>query len=90
MAFLNFDVAPVPDLWNVATPTKPIITIPTSIYGYGNGDDAEEWGSRGMRDEPGRTCDKARRCSRLVRPLEQFSKRMVPLVETHRVQSLLY
>jgi hypothetical protein len=34
--------------------------------------------------------DKARRCSRLVRPLEQFSKRMVPLVETRRVQGLLY
>jgi hypothetical protein len=35
-------VAPVPGLSNVATPTKAIITIATSIYGYGNGDDAEE------------------------------------------------
>ena len=32
----------LPNSSNVATPTKPIITIPTSIYGYGNGDDAEE------------------------------------------------
>jgi hypothetical protein len=43
-------VAPVPDLSNVASPTKPIITIPTSIYGYGNGDDAEEGGSERRRD----------------------------------------
>jgi hypothetical protein len=35
-------VAPVPDLSNVATPTKAIITIPIILYGYGNGDDAEE------------------------------------------------
>ena len=44
MAFLNgascllkmtawsIEVAPVPDSSNVATPTNPIITIPTSIY----------------------------------------------------------
>jgi hypothetical protein len=31
----------------VATPTKAIITIATSIYGYGNGDDAEDGGSEG-------------------------------------------
>ncbi len=58
MAFLNWrfgltqmtawriEVAPVPDLSNVATPTKAIITIPITLYGYGNGDDAEEGGSR--------------------------------------------
>jgi hypothetical protein len=33
------EVAPVPGLSNVATPTKAIITIATSIYRYGNGDD---------------------------------------------------
>ena len=54
MAFLNWrfgltqmtawwiEVAPVPDLSNVATLTKPIITIPITLYGYGNGDDADE------------------------------------------------
>ena len=54
MAFLNWrfgltqmtlwriEVAPFPDLSNVATPTKAIITIPITLYGYGNGDDAEE------------------------------------------------
>ncbi len=57
MAFLNWrfgltqmtawwiEVAPVPGLSNVATPTKAIITIPITLYGYGNGDDAEEGGS---------------------------------------------
>jgi hypothetical protein len=29
------------DLSNVASPTKAIITIPITLYGYGNGDDAE-------------------------------------------------
>jgi hypothetical protein len=43
--FLNFEVAPVPDLWNVATPTKPIITIPITIYRCGDGDDAKEEGA---------------------------------------------
>jgi hypothetical protein len=33
------EVAPVPGLSNVATPTKPIITIPITLDGYGNGDD---------------------------------------------------
>ena len=54
MAFLNWrfaltqmtawwiEGAPVPGLSNVATPTAAIITIATSIYGYGDGDDAEE------------------------------------------------
>ena len=62
MAFLNWrfgltqmttwriEVAPVPDLSNVATPTKPIITIPITLYGYGNGDDAEEGGPERRRD----------------------------------------
>ena len=59
MAFLNWhfrltqmtarkiEVAPFPDLSNVATLTKPIITIPITLYGYGNGDDAEEGGPEG-------------------------------------------
>jgi hypothetical protein len=38
----RIEVAPVPGLLNVATPTKAIITIATSICRYGNGDDAEE------------------------------------------------
>jgi hypothetical protein len=37
----RIEVAPVPGLSNVATPTKDIITIPITLYGYGNGDDAE-------------------------------------------------
>ncbi len=28
-------MAPFPNLSNVATPTKPIITIPITLYGYG-------------------------------------------------------
>jgi hypothetical protein len=62
----------LPRLVERGYPTKPIITIPTSIYGYGNGDDAEEAGPERRRDgrEHGeRKADKARRCSRLVRPL---------------------
>ena len=39
MTAWRIEVAPVPDLSNVATPTKPIITIPITLYGYGNGDD---------------------------------------------------
>ena len=62
MAFLNWrfgltqmtawriEVAPVPGLSNVATPTKAIITIPITLYGYGNGDDAEEGGPERRRD----------------------------------------
>ena len=61
MAFLNWrfgltqttlwriEVAPVPGLSNVATPTKAI-TIPITLYGYGNGDDAEEGGPDRRRD----------------------------------------
>jgi hypothetical protein len=43
----RFEVAPVPGLLNVATHTKAIITIPITLYGYGNGDDAEEGVPRG-------------------------------------------
>jgi hypothetical protein len=45
VAFLNFEMALVLNLWNVATLTKPIITIPASIYGCGDGDDAKEEGA---------------------------------------------
>ena len=82
MAFLNWrfgltrmtawriEVAPVPDLSNVATLTKPIITIPITLYGYGNGDDTRKGVPRAARwaGAWGHKCDKARRCSRLVRP----------------------
>jgi hypothetical protein len=44
----RIEVAPVRGLSNVATPTKAIITIATSINRYGNGDDAEEGGPREM------------------------------------------
>jgi hypothetical protein len=50
MTAWRIGVGPVPDLSNVTTPTKPIITIATSIYGYGNGDDAEGGGSERRRD----------------------------------------
>jgi hypothetical protein len=63
-------------------PKKAIITIPITPYGYGNGDDAEEGG-------PERWCDgrkhgeyrrdKARRCSRLVRPLGDRKRDMLQL-----------
>jgi hypothetical protein len=42
MTAWRIEVAPVPDLSNVASPTKAIITIPITLYGCGNGDDAEE------------------------------------------------
>ena len=74
----RIEVAPFPDLLNVATPTKAIITIATSIYGYGNGDDAEEGAAEKRRDgrEHGEhKADKARRCSRLVWPLGDRKKR---------------
>jgi hypothetical protein len=34
MTAWRIEVAPVPDLSNVATPTKDIITIPITLYGY--------------------------------------------------------
>jgi hypothetical protein len=46
MTLWKSEVAHFPALSNVATPTKAIITIPITLYGYGNGDDAEERGSR--------------------------------------------
>jgi hypothetical protein len=42
MTAWRIEVAPVPDLSNVATPTKAIITIPITLYRDWNGDDAEE------------------------------------------------
>ncbi len=94
MAFLNWhfrltqmtarkiEVVPFPDLSNVATPTKPIITIPITLYGYGNGDDAEEGRSRGMcnrLEHREHKRDKGRRCSRLVWPLGDRKKDMLQL-----------
>jgi hypothetical protein len=46
MSAWRIEVALLPGLSNVATPTKAIITIPITLYGYGNGDNAEERGSR--------------------------------------------
>jgi hypothetical protein len=40
MTASRIEVAPFPDLLNVASPTKAIITIPITLYVYGNGDDA--------------------------------------------------
>jgi hypothetical protein len=42
MTAWRIELAPLPHSSNVATPTKAIITIPITLYGYGNGDDAEE------------------------------------------------
>jgi hypothetical protein len=50
MTLWRIEVVPVPDLSNVATLTKAIITIATSIYGYGNGDNDEERGPDRRRD----------------------------------------
>jgi hypothetical protein len=78
----RIEVAPFPDLSNVATPTKPLITIPLTLYGYGNGDDAEEGAPERRRDgrEHGEhKRDKARRCSRLVWPLGDRKKDMLQL-----------
>jgi hypothetical protein len=46
----RIEVAPIRGLSNVATPTRAIITIPITLYGYGNGDDAEEGGPERWRD----------------------------------------
>jgi hypothetical protein len=82
MTLWRIEVAPVSDLSNVATPTKAIITIPITLYGYGNGDDAEEGGPERRRD--GREhrehkADKARRCSRLVWSLRDRRRDMLQL-----------
>jgi len=74
----RIEVVPVPDLSNVASSTKAIITIATSIYRYGNSDDTEERGPERRRDrrEHGEhKADKAHRCSGLVRPLGDRKKR---------------
>jgi hypothetical protein len=47
MTAWRIEVAPVPGLSNVATPTKAIITIPITLYGCGNGNDAQEEGPEG-------------------------------------------
>ena len=63
-------------------PRKPIITIPLTLYGYGNGDDAEEEGPERWcagREHGEYKADKARRCSRLVRPLGDRSRDMLQL-----------
>jgi hypothetical protein len=59
-------------LSNVATLTKAIITIPITLYGYGNGDDAEEGGPERQRDgrEHGENeRDNGHRCTRPTGPL---------------------
>jgi hypothetical protein len=75
------EVAPVPGLSNVATPTKAI-TMPIALYGCGNGDDAE--GGAPDRRRDGREHaeykrDKARRCSRAAGPLGDRKKEMLQL-----------
>jgi hypothetical protein len=64
-------VAPAPGLSNLATPTKAIITIPITLYKYGNGDDAEEGGprERNGREHGEHKRDEVRRCSCSTEPL---------------------
>ncbi len=60
----------------------PIITIPITLYGYGNGDDAEEGVPRdgAMGREHGENeRDKVRRCSRSTRPLGDRKRDMLQL-----------
>ena len=48
VAFLitgSFGLTRMP-LWRIEVAPVPNITIPITLYGYGNGDDAEEAGSR--------------------------------------------
>jgi hypothetical protein len=83
MTACRLEVAPVADLSNVATPTRAIITIPITLYGYGNGDNAEEGGPerrRNGREHGEHERDKARRCSRLVR--------LAPRASIHRGRDL--
>jgi hypothetical protein len=47
MTAWRIEVAPFPDLSNMASPTKAIITITITLYGYENGDDAEVGGPEG-------------------------------------------
>ena len=73
MAFLitgSFGLTRMP-LWRIEVAPVPDITIPITLYGYGNGDDAEEGAPDRRRDgrEHGEhKCDKARHCSRLHLP----------------------
>jgi len=72
MTAWRIEVAPFADLSNVATPTKAIITTPITLYGYGNGDDAEERGPERRRDgrEYGEyKLDNGRRCPPPTGPL---------------------
>jgi hypothetical protein len=80
------------DLSNVASPTKAIITIPITLYGNGNGDDAEDGGPERRRDgrEHGEhKADKARRCSRSARPLGITEMYQVPATSRPRFISPL-
>jgi hypothetical protein len=82
MTAWRIEVAPFPGLSNVATPTKAIITIPITLYGYGNGDDAKEGGPERRRDgrEHGEhKRDKARHCSRAAWTLADRSRDMLQL-----------
>jgi hypothetical protein len=63
-------------------PRKPIITIPLTLYGFGNGDDANEGCPERRRDgrEHGEhKADKARRCSRSTEPLRDRRRDMLQL-----------
>jgi hypothetical protein len=51
MPLWRIEVAHVTGLSNVATLTEAIITIPITLYGYGNGDDAEDEGAEPCVDE---------------------------------------
>jgi hypothetical protein len=76
-------VAPVPDLSNVATPTKAIITIPITLYidmgmvMMSKKGGPERWCDGREHGEHKR--DKARRCSRLVWPLGDGRRDMLQL-----------
>jgi hypothetical protein len=76
----------------VASPTKAIITIPITLYGNGNGDDAEDGGPERRRDGRERgehKADKARRCSRSARPLGITEMYQVPATSRPRFISPL-
>jgi hypothetical protein len=82
MTAWRIEVAPFPDLSNVPPPTKPIVTIPITLYGYGKGNDAEEGAPERRRNglehgEQKRV--KARRYSRPTRPLGDRRRDMLPL-----------
>jgi hypothetical protein len=76
MTLWRIEVAPFPGLSYVATPTKAIITIPITLYGYGNGDDAEEGGvpiERNGREHGGEeTCSSCIQLQRLAHHAHRF------------------